>query len=109
MNAAWATVQLGDILTERRETPSDIELLTGDIRIVDKVSFNDGRIHLRQSQETKTGMILVRPGDILVSGINAAKGASAIHDAEASEPLAAAIQYGAVQTYESRTFPKFLW
>lgn len=109
MNAAWATVQLGDILTERRETPSDIELLTGGIRIVDKVSFNDGRIHLRQSQETKTGMILVRPGDILVSGINAAKGAIAIHDAEASEPLAATIHYGAYQADESRTFPKFLW
>jgi type I restriction enzyme S subunit len=109
MSAAWATVPLGEILIERRETPSDIELLTGDIRIVDKVSFNDGRIHLRQSQETKTGMILVRPGDILVSGINAAKGAIAIHDAEASDPIAATIHYGAYRADELQACPKFLW
>ena len=109
MSAVWATVQLGDILTERRETPSDIDLLTGAIRIVDKVSFNDGQIHLRQSQETKTGMILVRPGDILVSGINAAKGAIAIHDAEASSPIAATIHYGAYQADKTQACSKFLW
>jgi type I restriction enzyme S subunit len=109
MTAAWPKVALGDILAERRETPSDIDLLSGEIRIVDKVSFNDGRIHLRQSQETKTEMILVRPGDILVSGINAAKGAIAIHDAKASTPLAATIHYSAYQADESRAYPKFLW
>lgn len=109
MSTAWPTVALGDILKERRETPSDDGILSGEIRIVDKVSFNDGRIHLRQSQETKTGMILVRPGDILVSGINAAKGAIAIYDPEASETLAATIHYGAYQADESRTFPKFVW
>jgi type I restriction enzyme S subunit len=109
MSAAWPDIPLGEFLVERREAPSDIDLLTGKTRIVDKVSFNDGRIHLRQSQETKTGMILVRPGDILVSGINAAKGAIAIHDAEASEPLAATIHYGAYQADEARAYPKFLW
>lgn len=109
MNAAWETVQLGDILTERRETPLDIELLAGHIRIVDKVSFNDGRIHLRQSQETKTGMIIVRPGDILVSGINAAKGAIAIYDPEASSPIAATIHYGSYQVDPARACPRFLW
>ncbi len=109
MSAAWPVIPLGKFLAERREAPSDIDLLSGKTRIVDKVSFNDGRIHLRQSQETKTGMILVRPGDILVSGINAAKGAIAIHDAEASEPLAATIHYGAYQANEARAHPKFLW
>jgi len=109
MSAAWPVIPLGNFLAERREAPSDIDLLSGKTRIVDKVSFNDGRIHLRQSQETKTGMILVRPGDILVSGINAAKGAIAIHDAEASEPLAATIHYGAYQADKARAHPKFLW
>lgn len=109
MSAPWTTVPLGKILTERRETLSNVELLTGDTRIVDKVSFNDGKIHLRQSQETKTGMILVRPGDILVSGINAAKGAIAIHDAEALGPIAATIHYGAYQPDETQVCSKFLW
>jgi len=109
MSPTWPNVALGDILTERRETPLDCELLNGGIRIVDKVTFNDGRIHLRHSQETKTGMILVRPGDILVSGINAAKGAIAIYDADASAPLAATIHYGAYQADKSRASSKFLW
>jgi type I restriction enzyme S subunit len=109
MSPAWPIIPLGEVLTERRETPSDIDLLTGKTRIVDKVSFHDGRIHIRQSQNTKTGMILVRPGDILVSGINAAKGAIAIHDPEASESLAATIHYGAYQADEERVQPKFLW
>jgi type I restriction enzyme S subunit len=109
MSAAWPIIPLGEFLSERRETPSDIDVLSGKTRIVDKVSFNDGRIHIRQSQNTKTGMILVRPGDILVSGINAAKGAIAIHDPEASEALAATIHYGAYQADEERAQPKFLW
>ncbi len=109
MNNAWPVVPLGEFLAERRESPSDIDLLSGKTRIVDKVSFSDGRIHLRHSQETKTGMILVQPGDILVSGINAAKGAIAIHDAGASTPLAATIHYGAYKVDESRAHPKFLW
>lgn len=109
MNTTWPTVALGDVLKERREVPSDIELLTGSIRIVDKVSFNDGHIHFRHSQETKTGMILVRPGDLLVSGINAAKGAIAIYGVEESEPIAATIHYGAYQVDASRAHLKFLW
>jgi type I restriction enzyme S subunit len=109
MSTVWATVQLGDILKERRETPSDTDLLSEDIRIVDKVSFNDGKIHLRQSQETKTGMILVQPGDILVSGINAAKGAIAIHKEDAQKPIAATIHYGAYQADKLKACPRFLW
>jgi type I restriction enzyme S subunit len=109
MSAAWPTVAIGSVLTERCETPPDHELVSGALRIVDKVSFNDGRIHLRQTQETKTGMILVRPGDILVSGINAAKGAIAIYDSQASNPIAATIHYGAYSADHSRAFPRFLW
>src|SRR5581483_9030991 len=60
-------------------------------------------------QATKTGMILVRPGDMLVSGINAAKGAIALYDADSSVPLAATIHYGAYETDQSRASSKFLW
>jgi type I restriction enzyme S subunit len=109
MSAAWPIVALSDVLTERREAPSDIEVLNGEIRIVEKVTFSDGRIHLRHSQETKTGMILVRPGDLLVSGINAAKGAIAIYDSGSPMPLAATIHYGAYQVDHTRASSKFLW
>jgi type I restriction enzyme S subunit len=39
-----------------------------------------GKIEFRTDVDTKTDMILARPGDLVLSGINAAKGAIALHD-----------------------------
>jgi type I restriction enzyme S subunit len=54
-------------------------------------------------------MILVRPGVLVVSGINAAKGAIAIYDPEATEPVAATIHYGAYIPKLDRVDVGFLW
>jgi len=54
-------------------------------------------------------MILVRPGDLLISGINAAKGAIAIYDESASEPAAATIHYGAYIPNPENVDVRFLW
>src|SRR5260370_41408629 len=86
---------LGEVLAERHEIPSDDDLSLGNIRIVEKIGFNEGRIQLRIDSQTKTGMILIRPGDLVVSGINAAKGAIAIYDEANGAPVAATIHYGA--------------
>ena len=80
MTSCWPNVPLGDILAERKEVPADDALLNGKIRIVAKVGFSDGRIQFRADGQTKTGMILIRPGDLVISGINAAKGAIAVYD-----------------------------
>jgi type I restriction enzyme S subunit len=102
-------VKLGEVLTERRETPSEEDLLSGRVRIVEKISFDTGRIQLRSNGSTRTGMILVRPGDLVVSGINAAKGAIAIYDPEATEPVAATIHYGAYIPKLDRVDVRYLW
>ena len=109
MNKAWPIVSLGEVLTERQEVPSTEALTKGDIRIVAKIGFNDGKIQLRNGSETKTGMILVRPGDLLVSGINAAKGAIAIYGEENIEPIAATIHYGAYIPNKGQVDVKYLW
>ena len=109
MNKAWPTVSLGEVLTERQEVPSTEALANGDIRIVAKIGFNDGKIQLRNGSETKTGMILIRPGDLLISGINAAKGAIAIYGEENTEPIAATIHYGAYLPNKDRVNVKYLW
>ncbi|MGA2178066.1 MAG: restriction endonuclease subunit S [Verrucomicrobiota bacterium] len=96
-------------MTERRETPTDDDLASGRVRIVEKISFDSGRIQLRVDGSTKTGMILVRPGDLVVSGINAAKGAIAIYDANAVAPVAATIHYGAYEINHQRADVRFLW
>ena len=95
MNKKWPKVRLGEVLIERREEPAAIDLALGKIKIVAKIGFNDGLIQIRSDGETKTGMILIYPGDIVVSGINAAKGGIAIYGEENTEPIAATIHYGA--------------
>ena len=64
---------------------------------------------LRNGSETKTGMILVRPGDLLISGINAAKGALAIYGEENTDPIAATIHYGAYIPKKDRVDVNYLW
>jgi type I restriction enzyme S subunit len=102
-------VPLGEILTERQEVPAPDALANGDISIVAKVGFNDGRIQLRTDGETKTSMILIRPGDLVVSGINAAKGAIAIYGEENTQPIAATIHYGAYIPNKDRVDIRCLW
>ena len=109
MSRPWAMVPLEEILRERQEVPSAEVLANGGIRIVAKIGFNDGKIQLRNGSETKTGMILVRPGDLLVSGINAAKGAIAIYGEENTEPITATIHYGAYIPNKSRVDVNYLW
>ncbi len=109
MSKAWPTVPLGEVLTERQEVPSDDNMASGEVPIVAKVGFDNGQIQLRSDAQTKTGMILIRPGDLVVSGINAAKGAIAIYAAENASPIAATIHYGAYIPNKDRVDICFLW
>jgi len=106
---AWPQVPLGELITERQETPSSDALEKGTVRILSKIGFNDGRIQLRPNGHTKTKMILIRPGDLVVSGINAAKGAIAVYDRNNAAPIAATIHYGAYIPNEARVDVGFLW
>jgi type I restriction enzyme S subunit len=105
----WPIVRLAEVLTERRETPNPTKILSGEIPIVSKIGFDTGRIELRNSSQTKTGMILIQPGDLVLSGINAAKGAIAIYDKENTTPIAATIHYGAYTPNERKVDLRYLW
>lgn len=109
MSSMWSKVRLGEVLEERRETPDTEALALGNIKIVSKISFERGQIELRRELGTKTGMILVRPGDLLLSGINAVKGAIAIYETENRAPIAATIHYGAYIVDMNRASPDYLW
>lgn len=109
MTSVWAKVQLAEVIAERKEVPSADDLATGKVRIVAKVGFNDGRIQLRVDGLTKTGMILIRPGDLILSGINAAKGAIAVYGEDNTEPVAATIHYGAYIPNKARVDVSYLW
>ena len=84
-------------------------MLTGRVRIVSKIGFDNGILQFRTDGETKTGMVLIRPGDLVVSGINAAKGAIAVYGLDNELPAAATIHYGAYAPKTSRVDAAFLW
>lgn len=82
-------VKIGDFLTERqgRYKPNDEEI--SKYKRLDKIDFS-GNIHI-SNKPTKTDMIIVFPGDLVISGINVAKGAISVY--QGKEPVCATIHY----------------
>lgn len=109
MKEGWTEVALREILRARANAPSEEELASGEVRIVSKIKFDTGTLEFRQSSETKTGMIRICPGDLVVSGINAAKGAIAIYQKDANKDASATIHYASYEVNNSLADTKFLW
>ena len=85
----WKKVKIGEFLTERegRFKPDDKRI--SKYQRLDKIDFS-GNIHL-SNKPTKTDMILVQSGDLVISGINVAKGAITVYQGD--EPVCATIHY----------------
>ena len=107
--AKWEEVRLDEVLVERKETPDPVALETDEIRIVSKIGFNTGEMEFRDSTSTKTKMIQFQPGDIVLSGINAAKGAIAIYPDDSEKPGSATMHYSAYFVNLERADTTFLW
>ena len=92
----WKKVKIGDFLTERegRYKPDDSKI--SKYKRLDKIDFS-GNIHI-SDKPTKTDMIIVHPGDLIISGINVAKGAVAVYQGD--EPVCATIHYSSY-TFDS--------
>lgn len=109
MPEKWPQVALGEILTERNETPDPALVRAGEIPIIGKIRFSDGGIEYRTDSETNTKMILIHPGDLIFSGINAMKGAIAIYTPETTRKAAATIHYAAYQVNKEKADIRYLW
>ena len=85
----WKNVRIGEFLTERqgRYKPDDNAIVT--YKRLDKIDFS-GTIHISE-KPSKTDMIIVQPGDLVISGTNVAKGAIAVY--QGVEPVTATIHY----------------
>jgi len=85
----WISVRFSDFLKERktRFKPNDNQIY--DLKRIDKIDFS-GKIYL-SSKPSKTNMILVKNGDLVISGINVEKGAMNIYQGE--EDVVATIHY----------------
>ena len=67
----WKKVRIGEFLRERqgRYKPDDNAIAT--YKRLDKIDFS-GTVHISE-KPSKTDMIVVQPGDLVISGINVAK------------------------------------
>lgn len=109
MNNIWPQVPLGDVIIERNQTLSAEKIAAGKIKIISKIGFNTGKIEFRPDHETRTKMITIYPGDLVLSGINAAKGAIAIYNETEKSSAAATIHYGSYQVIREKADIRFLW
>ena len=87
---SWKEVTLGELLEPRESRIKHEDANTLGLKRIKKIDFS-GIIHYEDRTETRTDMILVKRGDLVVSGINAAKGAIAVHELE--EDVLATIHY----------------
>jgi type I restriction enzyme S subunit len=85
----WRRVRIGDFLSERKGKFKPGAGAIEGLQRVDKIDFS-GNIHL-SNKDSKTDLIMVCQGDLLISGINVAKGAVAIYHGES--PVVASIHY----------------
>lgn len=85
----WKKVKIGDFLTEREGRYKPDDEIISQYQRLDKIDFS-GTIHI-SNKPTKTDMILVQPGDLVISGINVAKGALTVY--QGKEPVTATIHY----------------
>jgi len=105
---AWKKVKVGDFLFERegRYKP-DVQEIAG-LRRIDKIDFS-GNFHIA-NKPSKTDMILIKPGDLVISGINVAKGALGVYHGQ--DDVTATIHYSSYTFDEDKVsveyFKRFL-
>lgn len=101
---SWKKVKLGDFLKvrENRFKPNDTAIV--DLRRIDKIDFS-GEIFI-SDKPSNTDMILIKKGDLVISGINVEKGAMAVYIGE--EDITATIHYSSYSFDENQTDIEFL-
>jgi len=101
--AVWKKVKVGDFLFERegRYKP-DAKEIQG-LQRIDKIDFS-GNFHVA-NKPSKTDMILIKSGDLVISGINVAKGALGVYHGDAD--VTATIHYSSYTFDESKVSVEF--
>ena len=86
---SWKRTKLGKFLEVRKGKFKPNDSAIANLKRVDKIDFS-GQIHL-SSKSSNTDMILIKKGDLLISGINVAKGAVTVYEGE--EDIVATVHY----------------
>src|SRR5688572_30669096 len=101
---SWEKVRIGSFLKVRdsRFKPNDKAI--SKLKRIEKIDFS-GNIFI-SDKPSNTDMILVKKGDLVISGINVEKGAMSVYVGE--EDITATIHYSAYQFDENKIDIDFL-
>lgn len=102
---AWNKVKISSFLKEREDRIKPDDANKMGLNRLEKIDFS-GNIHINKNKPTRTGMILVKKGDLVISGINVEKGALAVYEGE--EDLLATIHYSSYIYDKSKIDIEFL-
>ena len=75
---SWQKTKISEFLTERTDRFKPDKANELGLPRIEKIDFS-GTIYINNFKPTKTAMILVKDGDLVISGINVEKGALAIY------------------------------
>lgn len=106
MKHNWEQVRLGEVLKFREGIPDAEKFSKGEIPIISKISFAEGKIELRNDGITNTKLVKILPNDLVISGINAEKGAISLNTF--GMEIAATIHYSAYYPINNRIDLNFL-
>lgn len=101
----WELTKLSEFLKEREDRIKSDSANTLGLQRIKKIDFS-GLIHLQSETDTKTDMIRICQGDLVISGINAAKGAIAVYKGD--EDVLATIHYSAYEFNPDRISVEYL-
>ena len=87
--SGWQKTKIGEFLFERKGKYKPDDPVIAGLSRIQKIDFS-GNFHVSE-KKSRTNMILIYPGDLVISGINVAKGAMGIYNGD--EKVKATIHY----------------
>ena len=97
--SSWNLVEISSFLKERKNKMKPEEANNSGLKRIEKIDFN-GNIFINHNKLTNTDMIVVKKGDLVISGINVEKGALAVYEGE--KDVVATIHYSAYEFDNSK-------
>ena len=104
-SVSWEEVEIKSFLEERTNRFKPEEANSLNLKRLNKIDFS-GKMHLLENKKTNTNMILIKPGDLVISGINVEKGAVAVYQGD--EEILATIHYSSYILDKSKIDQDFL-
>lgn len=103
----WPTIKLSELCKVRTEVVPSEEIETGSVVLLDKISFDIGKIFSGKRLETKMKQYRAKSGDIVVSKINARKKAIGIVTGE--KDIGITSHFRSLKPNNNLIITKFLW